>query len=294
MAAVQRTTHASLGFEALDYPSDRDLPGPPRGLLRDARESAVPTRALRERSREYRTPPPASRSIRKSRKKSKTRRRVYPKRNWTAEEDALLRSLIKAQTGPFNWSDIARHFHNRVGKQCRERWHNHLSESVLKTEWTLEEDDRLVRLHGLHGNSWAFLTQYFPGRTDNMIKNRWNTTLSRRVGAAKSGVDSPADVFKDSEPYPDTAAELAPPALVFSLPLSSLPGTITSLEDHRTDKIPNGASSGRFQHLPLSSDSLEPAAPTHYQLTLSHPQFTLRIPVFDRAFADLHSRLWRK
>lgn len=294
MAAIQRTTPASLGFEAVEYPPDPDLPGPPRQLLRDARDSGAQGRALRERVRDYRTPPPISKGIRKSRKKSKTRRRVYPKRNWTAEEDVLLRSLIKAQTGPFNWSDIARHFHHRVGKQCRERWHNHLSDHVLKTEWTMEEDDRLIRLHAVHGNSWAFLTQFFPGRTDNMIKNRWNTTISRRVGAAKSGVDSPADVFKDPEPGLDTAAELAPPVPFFSLPLSSLPGTITSLEDHRTDKIPNGASSGRFQPLPLSSDSLEPVAPTHYQLTLSHPQFTFRIPVFDRAFADLRSRLWRK
>jgi hypothetical protein len=61
------------------------------------------------------------------------------------------------------------------------RWHNHLNPDINRSEWTYAEDEQLVRLHATIGNQWARLAQAMPGRTDNAIKNHWNSTLKRRV-----------------------------------------------------------------------------------------------------------------
>ena len=69
----------------------------------------------------------------------------------------------------------------RIGKQCRERWHNHLDPNISKKKWTLEEDMNIVRLHLVHGNRWCDIAKEVNGRTDNAIKNRFNSNLSKRL-----------------------------------------------------------------------------------------------------------------
>lgn len=65
--------------------------------------------------------------------------------------------------GAKKWSLIAQHLPGRIGKQCRERWHNHLNPEIRKCDWTPEEDEQLVRLHRQIGNQWAQLAQNIPG-----------------------------------------------------------------------------------------------------------------------------------
>ncbi|XP_030942774.1 transcription repressor MYB6-like [Quercus lobata] len=104
---------------------------------------------------------------------------------WSAWEDKILKNYIKIH-GEGKWTDLPQRAGlRRCGKSCRLRWLNYLRPDIKRGNFSEDEEDLIIKLHKLLGNSWSLIARRLPGRTDNEIKNYWNTILSKRVQSDK-------------------------------------------------------------------------------------------------------------
>ncbi|MQM02175.1 hypothetical protein Taro_034935 [Colocasia esculenta] len=102
---------------------------------------------------------------------------------WTAAEDAILMEYVRKH-GEGNWNAVQKNSGlSRCGKSCRLRWANHLRPNLKKGPFSPDEERLILELHAKFGNKWARMAAQLPGRTDNEIKNYWNTRIKRRQRA---------------------------------------------------------------------------------------------------------------
>ncbi|XP_057521380.1 myb-related protein 306-like [Amaranthus tricolor] len=100
---------------------------------------------------------------------------------WTPEEDILLVSYIQ-EHGPGNWRAVPTNTGLlRCSKSCRLRWTNYLRPGIKRGNFTDQEEKMIIHLQALLGNRWAAIASYLPQRTDNDIKNYWNTHLKKKL-----------------------------------------------------------------------------------------------------------------
>ncbi|XP_004491833.1 transcription factor MYB106-like isoform X2 [Cicer arietinum] len=120
---------------------------------------------------------------------------------WTPEEDQKLLAYIE-ENGHGSWRALpSKAGLERCGKSCRLRWTNYLRPDIKRGKFSLQEEQTIIQLHALLGNRWSSIATHLPKRTDNEIKNYWNTHLKKKL--TKLGIDPVTHKSKNESIFSD-------------------------------------------------------------------------------------------
>lgn len=186
--------------------------------------------------------------------------RLVTKGPWTQQEDAHLVDLVE-EIGEQRWVVIASRLRTRSGKQARERWHNHLNPVLRKGPFSLEEEEKIEFFYSQLGSKWAEIAKHVPGRSDNAIKNYFNTSMTRRFRKNASISKTPTrHVMQRSisyQPYSlHSSAQKAQSSLDFTPPSISSRSIYTQ---HTPPKTPSPHSTlSTLTSSPLSESVVTP------------------------------------
>ncbi|KAH9316360.1 hypothetical protein KI387_024987 [Taxus chinensis] len=110
----------------------------------------------------------------------------FNRKIWSPEEDSILTEYIKSH-GEGHWTSLPlKAGLKRRGKSCRLRWFNYLHPKIKRGRFSGDEEELIIRLHRLLGNRWSLIAKRLPGRTDNDVKNYWNTHLRKQFSGENS------------------------------------------------------------------------------------------------------------
>ncbi|XP_018471017.1 transcription factor MYB16 isoform X2 [Raphanus sativus] len=133
---------------------------------------------------------------------------------WTSEEDQKLLAYIE-EHGHGSWRSLPEKAGlHRCGKSCRLRWTNYLRPDIKRGKFNLQEEQTIIQLHALLGNRWSAIATHLPKRTDNEIKNYWNTHLKKRL--VKMGIDPVTHKPKNETPLSSSLGGLSKNAATLS------------------------------------------------------------------------------
>lgn len=137
----------------------------------------------------------------------------YTKKPWCPRDDAILMDTID-EIGRVNWNVIASRLPGRTGKQCRERYNNHLLGDIVKGHWTEEEEAIVISSHSRLGNQWANIARLLPGRSCNDVKNRCKS-LQKRGSVYRShyNLTLQREIISDKFKFLRKSSEFTPPSM---------------------------------------------------------------------------------
>ncbi|KAE8686856.1 Transcription factor MYB34 [Hibiscus syriacus] len=172
------------------------------------------------------------------------------KGTWTPEEDRKLKAYV-TRYGYWNWRQLPKYAGlQRCGKSCRLRWLNYLRPNVKRGNYSKEEEETIIRLHESLGNKWSAIAGQLPGRTDNEVKNHWNTNLKKlfKDKSLESKDDSELHVKRGrSEEKEETKLVINPssPPLILESSLSYSPEQPASSDQFSSDTKDNTVESSK-------------------------------------------------